>query len=236
MSKLNIVTLMALLLAAGPAVSQQRPIAVELFTSEGCSSCPPADEYLAELAARPDIVALSFHIDYWDRLGWKDPMSSPQATRRQHDYARLLGLDEVYTPQIVVDGTWQAVGSDREAVARALAAAAAEPPGVKLALAVARGEARVTLGSDGGARIAGSVLLIGFDRRHSDVVLRGENAGRTLGYVDVVRGIAEIGQADGPAYSFTARLPWPAERVAAMVQAPDGHILGLAVADNPVVR
>jgi hypothetical protein len=227
---------MGLVLAAAPAVAQQRPIAVELFTSEGCSSCPPADEYLAELAARPDIVALSFHIDYWDRLGWKDPYSSAQATRRQQNYARLLGLDGVYTPQIVVDGKWQAVGSEREAVERALAAAAAEPPGVKLGLAVEGGEARVTLGPGGGPRMAGSVVLIGFDRRRSDAVLRGENAGRTLSYVDVVRGIAEIGQSDGSAHSFTAKLPWPAERVAALVQAPDGHILSLAVADNPAAR
>jgi hypothetical protein len=231
------ILLCALTLAAGPAAAQQRLIAVELFTSEGCSSCPPADAMLAELAARPDIVALSFHIDYWDRLGWKDPMSSPQATRRQQDYARLLGLDAVYTPQIVVDGKWQAVGSEREAVERALAAAAAEPPSVKLALAVEDGEARVTLGPDGGApRMAGSVVLIGFDRRRSDAVLRSENAGRTLSYVDVVRGIAEIGQSDGSAQDFTARLPWPAERVAALVQASDGHILGLAVADNPAAR
>src|SRR5271165_219350 len=188
-----------------PARAGERPIVVELFTSEGCSSCPPADALLTELAARPDIVALSFHIDYWDRLGWKDPMSSPQATRRQQDYARLLGLDGVYTPQIVVDGKWQGVGSEREAIERAIAAAAAEPPSVKLALAVEGGEARVTLGPGGGARMAGSVVLIGFDRRRSDAVLRGENAGRTLNYVDVVRGIAEIGQSDGSAQDFTAR-------------------------------
>ena len=103
-----------------PARAAERPIVVELFTSEGCSSCPPADALLGELATRPNVLALSFHVDYWDRLGWKDPFSSPEATARQQHYARLLGLDTVYTPQIVVDGSWEAVGSDQAAVERAL--------------------------------------------------------------------------------------------------------------------
>ena len=89
-------------------------------TSEGCSSCPPAGALLAELANRPDVLALSFHVDYWDRLGWKDPFSTAAATDRQRNYAKLLRTGTVYTPQVVVDGRLQVVGSDRDEVEQAI--------------------------------------------------------------------------------------------------------------------
>src|SRR5437660_3791491 len=170
----------ALLLSLGlafaitPAQAGERLIVVELFTSEGCSSCPPADALLAELAGRPDVLALSFHVDYWDRLGWKDPFSSPQATRRQHGYAELLGLATIYTPQMVVDGKWQAVGSDRSDVEQALGSARRKRDEVPVALAVDHGRARITLGP-GVDGIAADLRLIGFDRRHLTAVSRGEN-------------------------------------------------------------
>src|ERR1700757_5382922 len=182
--------LLALCLAVGiaPAQAGERPIVVELFTSEGCSSCPPADALLAELAGRPDVLALSFHVDYWDRLGWKDPFSSPAATERQQRYAELLRLATVYTPQMVVDGRWQAVGSDHTKVQRALDAARHTVAEVQVALAIGGGLAHIKLGAAGDP-VLGDVLLIGFDRRHVSAVQRGENGGRTLAHVDVVRGI-----------------------------------------------
>src|SRR4029077_15962615 len=94
-----LVLLLAMAVAIGPARADEGPILVELFTSEGCSSCPPADKLLAELASRPDVLTLSFHVDYWDRLGWKDPYSSHEATERQNRYATFLHLTSVYTPQ-----------------------------------------------------------------------------------------------------------------------------------------
>src|ERR1700726_1026943 len=143
MTKIGLLSaLLGLALGIAPLHAGERPIVVELFTSEGCSSCPPADALLAELAGRPDVLALSFHVDYWDRLGWRDPFSSPDATRRQHGYAELLGLSTVYTPQIVVDGRWQAVGSDRADVERALGAAQRSGDEVPVALAVDQGRAR----------------------------------------------------------------------------------------------
>src|SRR4029077_8063764 len=109
MTKIGLLSaLLGLSLGVAPLHAGERPIVVELFTSEGCSSCPPADALLAELAGRPDVLALSFHVDYWDRLGWKDPFSSREATERQNRYATLLDLATVYTPQIVIDGRWEA--------------------------------------------------------------------------------------------------------------------------------
>src|SRR5215472_15938734 len=93
--------------------AQPRPAVVELFTSEGCSSCPPADAYLGELAGRPDVLALAFHVDYWDDLGWRDRFGLSQAVERQRNYARSLRLGSVYTPQVVVDGSTDYVGSNR---------------------------------------------------------------------------------------------------------------------------
>src|SRR5690242_11593741 len=170
MTKIGLLSaLLGLALGVAPLRAGQRPIVVELFTSEGCSSCPPADALLAELASRPDVLALSFHVDYWDRLGWKDPFSSPDATRRQHGYADLLGLATVYTPQIVVDGKWQAVGSDHGEVEHALGAARRNRDEVPVGLAVEDGRAKISLGP-GSDRASAALLLIGFDRRHVTAV------------------------------------------------------------------
>jgi hypothetical protein len=231
MTKISpLLALICFLLVTAPLHAGERPIVVELFTSEGCSSCPPADALLAELAGRPDVLALSFHVDYWDRLGWKDPFSSPDATRRQHGYAELLGLATVYTPQMVVDGRWQAVGSDRSEVEQALGSARHNRDEVPVALAVDHGRAQITLGQ-GGNGVAGALLLIGFDRRHVTAVSRGENGGRTLSHVDVVRSIEEIGQFDGGRRAFEVPIRSPCDRVAAILQARDGRVLGVAVRD-----
>jgi hypothetical protein len=219
-----------LLATAAPAGAAERPIVVELFTSEGCSSCPPADALLAELATRPDVLALSFDVDYWDRLGWKDPFSSPQATERQQRYARLLGIESVYTPQIVVDGRWEAVGSDREAVAQLLDKARQQRAEVPITLAVDQGQARIGLGA-GSGDVSATLWLIGFDRRRVDAVGSGENEGRTLTHIDVVRGFGAVGRFTGAAGAIAAPLNWHSERVAAILQAEDGRVLGTAVAD-----
>ena len=165
------------------------------------------------------MLALSFHVDYWDRLGWKDPFSSPAATERQQRYAELLGLATVYTPQIVVDGKWQAVGSNRAEVERAISARPGATP------TRCRSRSRSITGgprSSSGRAATGlpaAVLLIGFDRRQVSAVARGENGGRTLAHADVVRSIEEVGQFDGRAKAVEAPIPRPAERLAVILQA-----------------
>lgn len=224
--------LLVLLLSLGNRPAAAQAVLVELFTSQGCSSCPPADALLDELSRRPDILALAYHIDYWDRLGWKDPFSSPAATARQERYARLLRLPTVYTPQIVVDGRYEAVGSDRDAVAAAIAKARREPPKLSIALAVEDGKAHIVIGRGEGVTSA-SVVLAGFDRRHMTKVAAGENSGREAVDVDAVRGIARVGRFDGAETVIDAAIPWHSDRLAAIVAAEDGRVLGLAGAAAP---
>jgi hypothetical protein len=231
MTKISpLLALICFVLGIAPLQAGERPIVVELFTSEGCSSCPPADALLAELAGRPGVLALSFHVDYWDRLGWKDPFSSPDATRRQHGYADLLSLATVYTPQMVVDGRWQAVGSDRAEVEQALGAAQRNRDEVPVTLAVDHGRAQITMGPGNGG-VAATLLLVGFDRQHVSAVSRGENGGRTLSHVDVVRSIEEVAPFDGRAKTLDLPIRSTSDRVAAILQARDGRILGLAIRD-----
>jgi hypothetical protein len=224
-----VVGLLWLGLGTMPAAGE-RPVLVELFTSEGCSTCPPADALLAELASRPGLLALSFHVDYWDRLGWKDPFSTAAATARQQRYAELLGLATVYTPQLVIDGRWQAVGSDRAQVERAILVAGRERGQPAVTIALDDGRARITVGRNG-EQPGTAVLLIGFDRRQVNRVMRGENAGRTLTHVDVVRSIAEAARLTDGSGALDLPMPLSSDRVAVIVQAPDGHILGAAVHD-----
>ena len=167
--------------ALGPAPARAGatgPVVVELFTSQGCSSCPPADVFLSELArSRPDVLALSFHVTYWNGLGWPDPFSLPAATSRQRRIAALLAA-EVYTPQIVINGAAEMVGSDRPHVLAAIALAL-EARRVGPALAVTRqdSQAIITVGAGEGV---GDIVLLGTDGEHRTLVGSGENAGRVL--------------------------------------------------------
>jgi hypothetical protein len=208
--------------AAGPV---RRPVLAELFTSEGCSSCPPADALLGEIArSRPDVLVLAFHVTYWDNLGWADPYALRAATARQERYGAALGLDAIYTPQLVVDGTRDVVGSDRDGVEQALRAAAASDPAVPLS--IARTASGVTVAAGAGAG-HGGLLLVGFDPEHRTKVARGENAGRTLTEANVVRGIRPVAAWSGAALSVTAAPP-PGSSLAAILQADDGKVLGVA--------
>lgn len=217
----------ATLAAASFAHAQStRPVVVELFTSEGCSSCPPADDLLTELAGtRHDILPLAFHVTYWNSLGWTDPFSLDEATRRQEGYAHLSGVGGVYTPQMVIDGTADVVGSERADVLRALHTAVAHT-GDKLPVRVARSGDDVTIGVAAGTGLA-TVWLVGYDRSHRTPVGRGENAGRTLTETNIVRSLTAVGDWRGVALDLHHTAP-AGERLAVLVQANDGRILGAA--------
>jgi hypothetical protein len=203
-----------------PAAADGRPVVVELFTSQGCSSCPPADALLGELASRRDVLALGFHISYWDGLGWKDPFSSQSSTDRQRAYARQFGRGQVYTPQMVVDGRREMVGSDRGAVLAALSEA---QPQAVAPVAFAGDRRSVTVGAGPGS---GSVLLVRFAQKRTTRVGAGENARRTLEDVNGVQSLTTLGAYQGTALSFAIEPPGAGEGLAVLVQRPDGRMLG----------
>lgn len=216
-------------LSAGWAQAESRPIVVvELFTSQGCSSCPPAEALLLDLAQNPDVLALAFHVDYWDRLGWPDPYASPEATRRQYDYAGHFGTSSVYTPQIVVGGRTEMVGSYRAEVLAAVDAAL-ESPDEAIALGVNREGGLLSIGI-GAGRGQGRLLLVGFDPRIVTAVHRGENAGRSIEQANVVRSVETIAEWDGSMLALTHPLPL-GEKTALILQAPEGQILGAVLVE-----
>jgi hypothetical protein len=173
--------------SAGTA-TEPTPLVVELFTSQGCSSCSPADRLLGELAEQDDVVPLSFHVTYWDRLGCSDTFALEDSTRRQETYADRLGLDRLYTPQMVIGGRIDVVGSARGRVLEAVELLRSHPEaGPELAVA---GD-RLSVGA--GAKNAAAIWLIAFDERHDVAIGRGENRGRALRYHHVVRDIARLG-------------------------------------------
>jgi hypothetical protein len=223
--------------APAPAGEARPRVVVELFTSEGCSSCPPADTYLGELAQRPDVLALAFHVDYWNYIGWTDPYASKLATQRQHDYARNLNLRYVYTPQMVVNGTTEGVGSERLVIAPLIKAAEDEKALSQPVSIERKADGALAVHVDAGAGAEPATLwLVGFDREHATPVLRGENAGRTLKEYQVVRSFEAIGTWRGPALD----LMLAADRVASeggvavlLQQGGTGRIIGAALLKPP---
>ena len=230
--------------AAEPEANRT-PILIELFTSEGCSSCPPIDQWAARLdevqpIAGARVILLSEHVDYWDHDGWKDPFSSAQLTERQAEYSHRLGLSEVYTPQVIVDGDeelrpWKTdeVKASLDRAARA-AAVAVRIDGA----AVAGGELTGRIEADGAGqkRDADVYVAVALNRTETDV-LAGENNGRKLTNVAVVKALVKIGRLEkGKAFDGAFRLKlWPEAdpenlRVVAFVQEPGpGKVLGAAV-------
>lgn len=228
---------LALLAAGGvaqarPPLEAQGPLVLELFTSQGCSSCPPADALASHLAeTRPDLLVLDFHVDYWNKLGWHDPFSLPGATARQQAYAALLQT-ELYTPQLVAGGVSQAIGSEPGAVAAAITSAETRRlrlARIPLALTTEAGGLRITVGQGIGPAM---LWLMGFDTAHETNIGRGENAGLVEREADIVRSITRLGAWSGAAMTRTVPRP-TGEHLAIILQRADGLILASALLGGP---
>ncbi|MEM7469731.1 MAG: DUF1223 domain-containing protein [Pseudomonadota bacterium] len=184
-------------LAIAPAASAD--VVVELYTSQGCNSCPPADALLEELVARDDVIALSLHVDYWDYLGWKDEFAIPAFTERQRGYAARSGSAMIYTPQMVIDGKEQIVGTKAMKLAELIAkhAQVAEP----VSLSIERAETALRVAADVPEGVSGpmAVYLVQFSPSKTVKIKRGENAGRELTYHNVVTNWVLLTKWDGDA-------------------------------------
>lgn len=215
------------------------PVLAELFTSEGCSSCPPADVLLMKLdhfqpVANAQIIVLSEHVDYWNSQGWKDPFSSEQFSYRQELYAHALQADK-YTPQMVIDGRWQVLGSDEKEIESAIARAVAKPKsGVRIVTAKRDDkEAVIRVAVDALASGKKDVWVAIADDRDETSVRKGENAGRTLRHVSVVRSLTKAGTVTkSAAFEKTVRVPLnaatPDMHVVVFVAELGGPVQGLA--------
>lgn len=227
-SKTAKIIALSLLVTGAAARADDRPAVVELFTSQGCSSCPPADALLGELSRRGDVIALAYHVDYWDYLGWKDPFASRSATERQRLYARTLGLSGIYTPQMVVDGAVDVVGSNRPAVMAALGGSR-QGPGIRVSREA--GALKVDVAAAKGAPES-EVVLVAYAEKAETKVQRGENAGRSLTEYGIVRGVYPLGRWTGDPARFSIDLSsvaGDATAAAVLVQASGpGRVLGAA--------
>jgi hypothetical protein len=188
-----------------PASAAPRAV-VELFTSQGCSSCPPADKLFSQMARDPSVIALTLPVDYWDYLGWKDTLANPAFSQRQRHYAQLRGDGNVYTPQAVVNGVGHVVGSDKGKIEQQLAATS-----LPVALTLTESATGLTLdlaGQEAGREMIktgkkGDVFLLPVTLSASVAIQRGENRGKTISYAHVARGIHLVGQWTGEAASIT---------------------------------
>lgn len=181
------------------ALAQDNPVVVELYTSQGCSSCPPADKLLHELAGRDDVIALAMHVDYWDYIGWKDPFGDPAHADRQRAYAAAGGRRTIYTPEMVVQGQTDIVGAKPMTLADAIMTH--HQMAAKVGVALTRSGDTVQITAEALAQVEGpmTVHLLRYTPMQTTKIKRGENRGRTLKYANVVEGWTVLGDWDGQA-------------------------------------
>jgi len=192
-----------------PAYADPRAV-VELFTSQGCSSCPPADKIIGKLARDPSIVAISLPIDYWDYLGWKDTLADARFSARQKAYSRMRGDREVYTPQVVVNGSVHVIGSDLEGIESAISETAKNDGVMSVPVTLSQSGRQITVSvaasGKSPAAMHGEVWIGAISKAIPIAVGRGENSGRELTYYNVVRNLLKVGDWNGTSGSWTVPL------------------------------
>ncbi|MEL7114069.1 MAG: DUF1223 domain-containing protein [Pseudomonadota bacterium] len=221
----------ALILAAGlPLAGQtgERVVVVELYTSQGCSSCPPADALLGELSARDDVIPLALHVDYWDYIGWKDEFADPAHTERQKKYAYASGQRTIYTPQMIVGGLDHVVGYKPMQLAKFIQTHSAVPEPVAIALTRDGGSLTIAIpAADGLGETV--VQLVRYTPKANVEIRRGENRGRTLAYHNIVNELRVIADWDGTAaFQQTMDVSGDAPIVVFLQAAGHGPILAAA--------
>ena len=228
-----------LLCSAGLVAAGDRPSGVvELFTSQGCNSCPPADDNLAALAKRGDVVTLAYHVNYWDYRGWRDTLAAPENSKRQYKYAKTRGDMDVYTPQMIIDGTSHVVGSQKSAVIAAIKHSLLSPPSMWIPVSISANDSEFQINvdqapSDVPAPVA-SLWFVSVAPQLPVEIEKGENAGEKITYLNVVRRLVPAGMWHGEATTFTlpkdSVMTEDSTSCVALLQAkPLGRILGCAV-------
>ncbi len=213
---------------ASPAMAQENPVVVELFTSQGCSSCPPADEMMIDLVERDGVIALAFHVDYWDYIGWRDSFGSPDHTARQSAYARAAGTTTIYTPQFIVGGVDQVVGARGMDLIDRIDAHEGQATGVSVT--AERTGDEIVLRAQAAAAAPMTVQLVRYAPLQTVAIESGENAGRTIDYANTVMDLRVLAEWDGAA-PLSLRVPvtgdWPS---VVLVQAAGAGPIVAAVA------
>ncbi len=194
---------------APAAANETEPVTsvVELFTSQGCSSCPPADRLLAAMARAPDFLGLSFPVDYWDYIGWRDTLASPLNTARQRAYAAARGSDQVYTPQAIIDGLVDAIGSDQADVEEQMRVTRGRDGAMTVPIQMIEGQGVLQIAVGAGPQTSAGVYLLRVLKSKAVAIGRGENIGSTITYTNVVREMKKIGDWNGTAQNFEVADP-----------------------------
>ena len=212
----------AVLSFPGLAFAQSGPVVVELFTSQGCSSCPPADDYLAGLVGRDDVLPLAFHVDYWDRLGWKDTFATPEFTARQYAYGKSFKNRSVWTPQFVVGGAAYSKGSFRNEVATYIKELNSTPAQIAVTASLQGGQ--IAINAEPLVRNLPGMLIsvVSYAPEQTVVIKRGENAGRTISYHNTVIGWTDVGRWNGR-NSTSLTVARTSEQPHAVIIQAEGH-------------